>query len=168
MTNAPGIRSMMLSDYVSVTAMRRLLARQSHIERSDFFRSAPLDATEAMFVLWLAEPQTLKLVATVGESVAGYTSAWIGHTWASDWMFSVHNAYIYELYVNESFRRCGAGRALFEAIEMESANQGAESVALNVNSANADGRAFYERIGYSAQSELRSKALRRVVRIEKP
>jgi ribosomal protein S18 acetylase RimI-like enzyme len=168
MTDGVRVRRMVQSDFVPVTTLRRLLARQSHLERPDFFRSAPLDATEALFVLWLAEPQTVKLVATVGDRVAGYASAWIGHTWASDWMYSVHNAYIYELYVDEPYRRRSVGRALFEAIEAEATAQGAASVALNVNCANAGGRAFYECVGYSAQSETRSKTLRRVVRIERP
>ena len=37
-----------------------------------------------------------------------------------------------------------------------------------MNAANAIGRAFYDRMGYRSESEIRTKMLKRIVRVERP
>lgn len=172
MISKPGavsIRHAAQSDFATVTALRDGLMRQSHLERPDLFRTRSLDTvTEALFAIWLAAPDTQRLVAVIDGDVCGYASVWYGQTWPGDWMFQVRNAFIMELFVRPSVRRQGVGRALFEAIEGEADRRDCESVSLNMNAANAIGRAFYDRMGYRSESEIRTKMLKRIVRVERP
>lgn len=166
---AVSIRLAEQRDYAALTALRDALMRQSHLERPDIFRTRSLDTvTEAMFALWLQEPGTQRLVATIDNEIVGYANVWYGQTFPGDWMFSARNAFIMELFVRPSVRRQGVGRALFETIETEADRRDCESISLSMNAANALGRAFYDRLGYRNESEIRTKLLKRIVRVERP
>ena len=164
------VRPAVQTDFAAVTAMRHLLARQSHLERPQEFRPAPLDGlTEAQFAQWLAAPDVRRLVAVRSDDVPiGFASVWVGWTFASDWMFANHDAFIMELCVDPRHRRLGAGRALLEAIEAAATTEGAESVVLQVNVSNQSARDFYQGLGYMAAGETRIKRLRTIVRVENP
>lgn len=172
MSTTPGAITVRLAeqrDFAALTALRDGLMLQSHRERPDLFRTRSLDTvTEALFALWLAEPGTQRLVATIDDTVVGYANVWYGQTWPGDWMFAVRNAFIMELFVRASERRQGVGRALFDAIETEADRRDCESISLSMNAANSLGRAFYDRMGYRSESEVRTKLLKRIVRVEKP
>ncbi len=172
MNSKPGAVSIRLaaqSDFAAVTALRDGLMRQSHLERPDLFRTRSLDTvTEALFAIWISAADSQRLVATIDGAVGGYASVWYGQSAPGDWMFQSRIAFIMELFVRPSARQQGLGRALFEAIQTEADRRDCESISLNMNAANALGRAFYDRMGYRSESEIRTKMLKRIVRVERP
>jgi diamine N-acetyltransferase len=162
------IRPARLSDYAAITALRQGLALQGHRERPDAFRPQMLGTTEALFPLWLNADNHTVLVAEMTAEIAGYVTIWGGRAQDNDSMFPSESIFIGEIAVAPRYRRRGIGRLLFAAVEAEGRNRSAETIGLSVNSANAEGRAFYESLGYAAQGEYRRKILRKVVRIENP
>jgi ribosomal protein S18 acetylase RimI-like enzyme len=162
------VRPATLSDYGPITALRQGLALQGHLERSDAFRPQMLGTTEAMFPLWLNADNHTVLVVEIAAEIAGYVTIWGGGAQDRDSMFPSDSIFIGEIAVAPAFRRRGIGRLLFAAVEAEGRKRNIESIGLGVNSANAEGRAFYESLGYTAQGEYRRKVMRKVVRIENP
>jgi ribosomal protein S18 acetylase RimI-like enzyme len=165
------IRPARLSDYGAITALRQGLTLQGHLERPDAFRPQMLGTTEALFPLWLNAANHTVLVAEIAadpgrHAIAGYVTIWGGGAQDSDSMFPSDSIFIGEIAVAPAYRRRGVGRLLFAAVEAEGRRRNVESIGLGVNSANAEGRAFYESLGYTAQGEYRRKVMRKVVRIE--
>jgi ribosomal protein S18 acetylase RimI-like enzyme len=58
-----------------------------------------------------------------------------------------------DLYVSESARRAGLGRALVEAAAERARERGCRRIQLDVNEANAGALALYESLGFSSWSE---------------
>jgi len=77
----------------------------------------------------------------MGEIVAGVT----GHTWGG-------TCQVTHLWVHESYRRKGLGRALMNAVELEAMRRGCEQVLLSTHSFQAPG--FYERLGYKREASI--------------
>ena len=162
------IRAARLSDYAAITALRQGLAQQGHRERPDAFRPQTLGTTEATFPLWLNAENHQVQVAEIASEIAGYVTIWGGRAQDNDHMFPTESLFIGEIAVAPAYRRRGVGRLLFAAVEAEGRKRGVETIGLSVNATNAEGRAFYESLGYTAQGEYRRKIMRKVVRIENP
>jgi diamine N-acetyltransferase len=162
------VRACRQADWQPVTALRQALSAQSHRERPDTFRPTFLGLTEATFLPWLTAPNHVVLVAEVAGEVAAFTSVWIGEPQDSDVMFPTSSLFIGELVVSQAYQRQSLGRLLFAAVEAEGRRLGVEAIGLSVNAPNTQARAFYDSLGYAPQGEYRRKALRQVVRIEKP
>jgi ribosomal protein S18 acetylase RimI-like enzyme len=160
------IRPARSSDYAAITALRQGLALQGHRERPDAFRPQMLGTTEALFPLWLNAENHTVLVVEIAGAIAGYVTIWGGRAQDNDSMFPSESIFIGEIAVAPAYRRRGVGRLLFAAVEAEGRKRGAETIGLSVNSMNAEGRAFYESLGYAAQGEYRRKVIRKVVRME--
>src|SRR5712691_6506964 len=59
-----------------------------------------------------------------------------------------------ELYVQQSYRRRGLGRALVRGAEMLAKQKGAPEIVLRVGTQNLEGQAFYSSLGYKVQQNL--------------
>jgi ribosomal protein S18 acetylase RimI-like enzyme len=165
------IRRATSADYAGLNAVRQSFVRQIHLERPAEFRPAMLGTTEALFQSWLNRDGHFLVVAEQDDtgSIAGYASAWLLlGAFDSDFLFQCQRMYVAELAVTEASRKTGVGRALLDAVEVEARQQGVEAIELKVNTANTNARAFYDRLGFKADSEDRRKVLRHVVRIENP
>jgi GNAT superfamily N-acetyltransferase len=77
-----------------------------------------------------------------GEVIAAFN----GHTWGGCCVVA-------HLWVHESQRGRGLGRALLQAAEAEAARRGCEQVVLSTHSFQAP--AFYERLGYERHAVIR-------------
>ena len=66
--------------------------------------------------------------------------------------YAAEDAWLEDLYVRESARRHGLGAALVDAALARARERGCRRIELDVNAANAAGRALYERFGFSAGS----------------
>src|SRR5262249_4718383 len=79
-----------------------------------------------------------------GEVAAAFT----GHTWGGCCV-------IVHLWVHESWRQQGIGRALLQSAETEAARRGCELVMLMPHDSQAPG--FYERSGYEVRAVIRDR-----------
>jgi GNAT superfamily N-acetyltransferase len=79
-----------------------------------------------------------------GEIIAAFN----GHTWGGCCVVA-------HLWVHESQRGRGLGRALLQAAEAEAARRGCEQMVLSTHSFQAP--AFYERLGYERQAVIRGE-----------
>jgi ribosomal protein S18 acetylase RimI-like enzyme len=70
----------------------------------------------------------------------------------SVWM-ATEDCWLEDLYVTESGRRRGVGRALVETALERASARGARRIELDTSEANAAARALYESLGFSAQSK---------------
>jgi ribosomal protein S18 acetylase RimI-like enzyme len=68
-------------------------------------------------------------------------------------------AYLYELYVEEPFRRRGVGRRVLELLEDEARAEGLPGIDLNVWGGNAGARALYRAAGFDEKAVFMSKEL---------
>jgi ribosomal protein S18 acetylase RimI-like enzyme len=97
------------------------------------------------------EERSIVIVAALPESpddVAGYCyGAMRGHDW--EMLLASHGA-IHDVYVDERARRRGVGRALVLAACAALEAKGAPRVLLNTATANREGRALFESVGFRA------------------
>ena len=78
-----------------------------------------------------------------GQTIAGVT----GHTWGG-------TCQVTYLWVQESHRRCGLGRALLGAVEVEARRRDCTQVVLVTHTFQASG--FYETLGYCQHAAIRN------------
>jgi len=68
-------------------------------------------------------------------------------------------AYLYELYIEEAYRRRGFGRRALELLEEEARAQGLPGIDLNVWGGNAGARALYRAAGFDEKAVFMSREL---------
>jgi ribosomal protein S18 acetylase RimI-like enzyme len=85
------------------------------------------------------------LAASIRDSTGEVIAAVTGHTWGG-------TCYIAHLWVHESHRRDGLGKALMAAVESEAISRACAQVLLATHSFQAP--TFYERLGYEQQASI--------------
>jgi len=95
----------------------------------------------------LNDPHTRVFVAQHEHAVIGYALGALLDT--SDLFAGGREGFIVDLYVLPTARRAGVGGALVAALREWFVEQGALQIVLNVDSANAAGRAFWQALGGS-------------------
>jgi ribosomal protein S18 acetylase RimI-like enzyme len=130
------------------------------------FRTRWLGFTEAIFQTWLDEPGAYHRVAEIDGRVVGYAWAGRGEGNTGIYLFMRRSLFVYMLAVAEADRGNGVGRALLGAIEDEARSCDAEIVQLSVVGVNARAKALYRSLGYATSSELMTKTLKHVRRME--
>lgn len=95
----------------------------------------------------LNDPHTRVFVAQHEHDVLGYVLGALLDT--SDLFAGGREGFIVDLYVLPTARRAGVGGALVAALREWFVEQGALQIVLNVDSANAAGRAFWQALGGS-------------------
>jgi ribosomal protein S18 acetylase RimI-like enzyme len=105
----------------------------------------------------IADPATEFLLgAAGGESPVGVVQLRYRH---SVWT-STDDAWLEDLFVQESARGTGLGRALTEFAFVRAAERGCARIQLDVSAGNAPAKALYESMGFSGWSEsLRAETL---------
>ena len=88
------------------------------------------------------------LAGRVRDEAGRVIGAFNGHTWGGCCVIA-------HLWVHESRRHRGVGRALLQAAETEAARRGCEQVVLSTHDFQAP--AFYERMGYERQATIRDR-----------
>ena len=98
----------------------------------------------------ITDPATEFLLGSVaGEAPAGIVQLRYRH---SVWT-GTDDAWLEDLFVQESARGTGLGRALTEFAFVRAAERGCARIQLDVNAGNAPARALYESLGFSGWSE---------------
>lgn len=106
----------------------------------------------ALYADLVTKPDTLLLVADVGERPIGYGLAHVletEDTWVADtWVTGKRVGEIESLSVLPEFRGSGLGTQLLTALEEHLRAAGVDDLILGVLSGNQDARRLYERLGY--------------------
>jgi GNAT superfamily N-acetyltransferase len=112
------------------------------------------DPYRSMFRQKLADPSAFIAVAVNGSSLVGYVSA---HRHLAFYAAG-STAWVDEILVRDSERRCGVGRMLMDVVETWAARTGCELVSL----ATAGAADFYSNLGYTTKAGYFKKYLSRV------
>jgi diamine N-acetyltransferase len=88
-------------------------------------------------------PAFLTLVAEVEDSVAGYLLYHFGY----DTDYSRRVVYVVDLYVDETYRGRGIGKALMKSVSEVAQREGATALCWGVYERNEQALRFYERLG---------------------
>jgi GNAT superfamily N-acetyltransferase len=83
----------------------------------------------------------------VAELADGQVVGWV-HVYVLNLVVSDPQAHIGGLVVDETYRRCGAGRRLMQQVEAWARAKGCWAVTLRSNVVREDAHAFYESLGY--------------------
>jgi ribosomal protein S18 acetylase RimI-like enzyme len=84
----------------------------------------------------------------------------VGRVWlSSDPRTAGGSGFLYDLFVEEAFRRRGIARQAMLLVELEARRQGLSSLALHVFGHNLAARALYEDLGYAITNLNMSKPL---------
>ncbi len=137
-----------------------------HHRMDPSFRTRWLGFTAAIFQTWLDEPSDTHLVAELDGRIAGYLWAGRGDGNTGNYLFMRRNIFVYVLAVAEAERGAGIGRALLGAIEQAARDLDVEVIQLTVVAANERARRLYRSLGYAPTSELMTKTLKVVERLE--
>jgi GNAT superfamily N-acetyltransferase len=105
------------------------------------------DAEEIAARLAACAGLEMALIAWIGGEAAGFACLRVTPAIGS----RTPHALLTELYVRESFRQHGIGRALVERAEALSHRQGAPDLYLFTGSQNLTAQTFYARLGYQAR-----------------
>lgn len=159
---AISIRPAQHTDFAPVAEMLAHFVAQHHPWRPAAYRRKLLGFTAAIFQSWLKQPDSLLIVAEAQSVVTGYASAYRWQNPGSDFEFPRKHVHVGTLVVSAAHRRQGIGQALLAAVERWANDYGAVAIGLNVDGANDEAKAFYEKVGYRLASEARSKPLRQV------
>ena len=82
------------------------------------------------------------LLAEISNIPVGYAIHWSGY----DTNRASHGVYLSDLYVDQNFRRRGAGRALIQAVALSSYKNGGQWMFWSVLKHNKSARRFYQKI----------------------
>ncbi len=143
MTDSLIIRPAVVADELAIARLWSYL--MAELVRLDARQPRPTPGAERVYaarvVSTLDDPDTRVLIAESSGHVCGFIlGAQIGQ---SDLFQPIHTGFIADLYVESGARRSGMGRALVEALRTWFVERGIERIALNVDSANTAGIAFW-------------------------
>jgi ribosomal protein S18 acetylase RimI-like enzyme len=114
--------------------------------------AAPEDASMRASVEWLLRDDATEFLLGAADDVspaAGVVQLRYRH---SVWT-GADDAWLEDLYVLDSARRTGLGRALTEFAFSRARERGCVRIQLDVNAANGAAKALYESLGFSSWSE---------------
>lgn len=117
-----------------------------HVEgRPDLFRPSGKYTVDDIIKM-IDDPGRPILVADVGADVAGYVFCQLNRR-KNPVMWERLTLYVDDLCVDQKYRRCGIGRALFQGAQRLARECGAYNIELNVWAFNESAIAFYRSLG---------------------
>ncbi len=145
---APKIRAARLIDLDRLVSLWRVLA--AHHASLDPQLYAMEVHAPATYRAWLRrkldDPEAMVLVAELDQGLIGFLLARTGQRAP---VYSVREiGMIYDLVVDPSSRRCGAGRALFEAAKQRFSERGLSYLQVSFSPLNPDARGFWTAQGF--------------------
>lgn len=150
------IRYADINDY-KIIAEYSKKAAQYHVDgRPDILRRAP-ELSKKDYKSLLKDENHITLVAETDNGIAGCCKAQIFS--GGDEVWTPRTCiFIYEIYVEPSFRRNGVAKSLLEEISKIAIKKGATLIELDVWSFNEPALRLYEQLGFRPQK----------IRLEKP
>jgi len=125
----------------------------------DVYRPTQADEVAARFREVIATPDEQILIAEVDGAQAGYLVWRVLDTPKTPYTHARRVAHVDALAVAPSCRRRGVGRALMKAAAVAAAERHCSALQLDVRAHNAEARAFYEGLGYTAVQSRMARPL---------
>lgn len=154
------IRAMTPQDYEAVDEKMSCLHRMHVDARPDQYAQTEHVYSREDFEAIVACGQCIALAAEEEGKLIGICLAAIREPKAFRGNSESKAAYIEALYVDETARRCGVARALYEETERRAKEQGAARIELMVWEFNRSALAFYEAVGMKTQRLVLEQAIR--------
>lgn len=128
--------------------------------RPDIFRAGARKYTDGELEAILEDEESPVFAAVDDDDVMlGYAFCIFRETKDDNILKDEKTLYIDDLCVDGSFRGQGIGRALYQAVRRFAAENGCDSLTLNVWSCNKVARDFYERCGFSPRKTVMEEKL---------
>ena len=147
------IRPAETRDTQRITALLNQVLEIHAAIRADIFISGTTKYTPQSLEAVLADENRRTYVAEdESGTVLGYVFCMIKEYPQKHYIVPHRELYIDDLCVDESARGQGVGKALFAHVKEQAALLGCHNITLNVWEGNDSAKAFYEKLGLSAQS----------------
>ncbi len=134
-----------------------------HLARLNLLFNGVDEAPQA-YAIRLADPQRvdIPILALLGEQAIGIANL----RFIQPVFYAEPYAEVTELYILESYRRCGVGRRLMEFAAQLARQAGAEEIVVLSGFDNQAALAFYNHCGYTQNDIALSKSLHEEVQLE--
>ena len=153
-----GVRRAGAGDAEAVAALwSELSAHHARLDARHTLRPGAQREIRRLVQSDLADPDALVLLYEQQGSACGLCMTRIQH--APPIHREMQRAEIGELFVRESARRCGIGRALVDRTFEWLRGRGVDGVVVRVGAANAQGQAFWRGIGFAAFVDVLERRL---------
>lgn len=142
------VRSAGVDDAPTLGALNRHVQTPHAAARPDLFAPHEQAAVADWFATLLRQPHVLAVIAEVGGDAVGYALAEHRPAVVSPLTTPSAVLYVHHMAVAPRARRRGVGRALLGWVESAARERGADRIALDVWSFNADALGFYRALGF--------------------
>lgn len=157
-TSPGGVRRADAGDALSVAALwTELSAHHARLDARHALRPGSQREIERLVRADLGDPDALVLLYEQQGRACGLCMTRIQH--APPIQREMRRAEIGELFVRESTRRRGIGRALVDGAFEWLRGRGVDRVVVRVGASNADGQAFWRGIGFAAFVDVLERRL---------
>lgn len=135
-------------DAPRISALLRQVLEVHAAARPDMYRSGTQKYSEADVKKLLSDPDCVLFVETdEADRAIGYAICFVKEIKDDGIVVGRRELYIDDLCVDESARRSGVGRRLFEHVKTFASERGFDWITLNVWNDNQNALAFYRRMG---------------------
>ena len=117
---------------------------------NDMFNGCDANTTEGVEMALLRMDTETVFVAQAGDALIGFLCAQL----LKSICYSVFYVEITELFVEEAYRKQGAGRALIQAAENHYREKGIHDFQLFTGGENENAQQFYQRMGYRRNDDI--------------
>ncbi len=143
------IRCATIKDYEKIAEFSKLVALHHVENRPDILKEAP-ELTKREYKKTLKNKNYKILIAEIEGEPVGYCKALIKKVGNKYWT-DMKLVYIYEMYVDSSFRQQGIASNLLDEIKRIAKEIEASQIALDVWSFNEPAIKLYKKLGYTPQ-----------------
>ena len=145
------IRFAKTEDTPAILQLLQQVGQVHHEGRPDIFREGAQKYGASQVMALMNKPGVAIFIAAEEEKVLGYCFCFLKTYEKDPVLCDRTELYIDDLCVDESCRRCGVGKALYEAACRYAKESRCHSVTLNVWSCNESALHFYESLGMKPQ-----------------
>ncbi len=143
------IRRATIKDYEKIAEFSKQVVLYHSDNRPDIIKSAP-DLSKREFKETIKDKNWIALIAENGGQAVGYCKALVRDIGDDVWA-EMKMIFIYEMYVDPSYRRKGIANGLLDEIKKIANEIGATQVELDVWSFNESAISLYEKFGFTPQ-----------------
>jgi len=142
-------------DAPRISALLKQVLEVHAAARPDMYRSGTQKYSEADVVALLADPACVLFVETdETDRTIGYAICFVHEIKDDGIIVGRRELYIDDLCVDETLRKTGVGRRLFEHVKAFASERGFDWITLNVWNDNQNALAFYRRMGLKARKTI--------------